>query len=125
MQRSWQRLLFGRAPKSLALRLTYLKANMSDLQLVMDWRDERKSPPRCLSCGGTEISHAGSIGHAEASYRLAFAHPGCGGELVVSTPPIRINMRTDDIVFDAEGQLIEVRPQRRPTLKDISRFLDY
>ncbi|WP_156767670.1 hypothetical protein [Candidatus Viadribacter manganicus] len=99
-------------------------AHVEEVMAALAWRDWRRSPPRCLEFGGIEIDHVGAIGFAPDPHRIAFAHPGCGGSLVVSTPDNRINMRTEDRVYDAEGRLLETKDPAPPSGRINTRFFD-
>jgi hypothetical protein len=85
-------------------------AHMFDPKSVAEVREQfllrrgialrRKSPPRCLCCGSTEI-------YAPEPYQ-PIIHPGCGGELrlVESTR----DMNAETLLCDIEGRHIEVDP---------------
>ena len=88
----------------------------------LEWRDARRSAPKCLECGSSDIDHVGAIGSAPEPHQIALKHPGCGGNLVVTTPEVRINIRTEDRLYDAEGRLLEVNEE--PTRSSGNRSLD-
>lgn len=100
------------------------RAQVEEIMAALAWRDSRRSPPRCLECGGTDIDHIGTIGFAPDPHRIALKHPGCGGGLLVSTPEFRINMRTEDRLYDAEGRLLEAKDPVPPGGRIDKRFLD-
>lgn len=100
------------------------RARIDEALAALEWRDARRSAPRCLECGGIEIDHVGAIGFAPEPHRIALKHPGCGGSLVVSTPQFNISMRTDDRLYDSEGRLLEIKDIERLGTRIDGRFLD-
>ena len=75
---------------------------------------DRKSPPRCLTCGSTNI-FALTIDDADrpshwydsaTPISIGVVHPGCGGELLVSCPGTYMSMFNDDRTYDLEGRAI-------------------
>jgi hypothetical protein len=56
------------------------------------WRQERSSPPRCLSCGSAAVEPLGED----------FRHPGCGGRFEVAETPWHLNTSVAFVV-PAEG----------------------
>jgi hypothetical protein len=47
---------------------------------MVQWRELRKAPPRCLRCGSTEVELWG-LSHALTCSPGTAPHPGCGGTL--------------------------------------------
>jgi len=88
---------------------------MMSLRLKKEWLRQRCSPPRCLSCGSTEIVNVdwennGSGGHAEPNRQMSrtFRHP-CGGRLVLtSSSGMRFNVAPRRFVVDPEGTLLRI-----------------
>jgi len=85
------------------------------LELKKEWLRYRRSPPRCLSCGSTQIvavdwENIASGGDAEATRRMTitFRH-ACGGRLVLTySSGIRFNVAPRRFVLDSEGHLLGI-----------------
>lgn len=72
----------------------------------------RESPPRCLLCSGTDVSGPipgdkfdPSIGNP-SPYHTGFLHPGCEGELLVSTSIMRISIAPTTRLYSVEGDFM-------------------
>ena len=68
------------------------------------WRRDRRSDPRCLECGGTEIA---SLGWATDRLIESFPHAGCNGALRLEEI-VRLTQSSFDR-YSSEGLLIDRR----------------
>lgn len=98
--------------------LGQLEENLLKLQKRYSVVGRRDSPPRCLKCGATEIMEV--YGYNDSAPPLTiwpdaepppaepidFVHPGCGGQVMTRSAPVRLMMRMKKKVYDIEGRLL-------------------
>jgi predicted nucleic acid-binding Zn ribbon protein len=65
------------------------------------WRRTRRSPPRCLECGSTNVESV-----PESSDQGELRHPSCGGVLSLTAMDLE-DLDSDPIRYDAEGIRLE------------------
>ncbi len=88
---------------------------------------DRNSPPRCLTCGSTNI-FAIPIDSSRLPHQydpatptsIGVTHPNCGGELHISWPGT-MSLFAEDRVYDLEGRAIPQEPQT-PDIERSSHF---
>jgi len=71
---------------------------------MLQFLELRSTPPRCLSCGCTEITpiKVPSLEESEVA-RLDFVHPGCGGAFTVSSSGMRLAMSFSRQLYNHNG----------------------
>ena len=82
--------------------------NMLSVDEVIElvrWRKGRVSPPRCLSCGSTNVT-AASLSNQGS---LVVPHQGCSGRLVSQGVHYRDGAMTD-VLLDEEGNQVDGEP---------------
>lgn len=100
--------------------LTGFKSNRAietvdkEIKKIQEWLpflNLRKDPPRCLTCGSTDIVKIG-VPHVKEgeTFQLTFTHPNCGGTFTVSNKKddsaIRFCMSFPPKLYDINGQAI-------------------
>ena len=110
-----------------ALAATKNRHDRRDLQNYLDLLERRQAPPRCLRCGGTELSFESPDGKWDH-----LVHPDCGGVLTLtaeryspSRADLPIPSRDDTLLYSFEGEYLSTldypalpRDWRRPRVKD-------
>lgn len=77
------------------------------LEQFLPFYEHRQTPPRCLTCGGGRFTPVRIPRPAwEKTEVMEFAHPGCGGRLLVTESPMRFMRRPWTKVFDTGGTFI-------------------
>lgn len=67
----------------------------------------RTSPPKCLRCGGTNITPVKLPSpKAGEELELKFKHPGCGGKLRTKQSSTRFHIRFPRRIYDLEGSFL-------------------
>ena len=84
---------------------------LTDYRLVREALSTRVSRARCLRCGSEDClrlpPHQVDYCGAESLPKpIGFEHPGCGGQLTISSDDTRINARLADKGYDLEGRLV-------------------
>lgn len=74
-------------------------------KLVYNWRESRESPPKCLTCGSTDIENIDTGVEIDDKRTLNFIHPKCGGELSVIMSDTRIGIQMPKYDYNGEGYL--------------------
>lgn len=71
----------------------------------------RKSPPRCLECGGVRVVAPlvpdKSFWDKQKPAATGFIHPDCGGELWADQDGMRISLRPSTRYYTGDGEFIE------------------
>lgn len=78
-----------------------LTDQLESLERRLDLIKRRSSPPKCLSCGSSEIVVLPAAGRG-------CYFPGCNGTLHADGEPIQISLVFDHRIYDSEGLLIQV-----------------
>lgn len=106
----------------------WANVRLHSLNLQLEWRLRRQSPPRCLSCGSTDIRFidwsaiavAGDLGPAR-HVSQKFEH-SCGGKLVRSyrteQGEIYLKLRARRYVLDPEGNVLRMEDEENGGLND-------
>jgi predicted Zn-ribbon and HTH transcriptional regulator len=103
-------LLILQGTSWLHLLLPAHRAQIRGTRNMIQWRQARISPPRCLECGSTDISE---LDFKEVSPVMAVAQRyqhSCGGTLIKDyryDSGIRINFGMATIWVDQEGNLVK------------------
>jgi len=84
---------------------------IKEIQDCLKFLNLRKAPPRCLTCGSTDVVNIVRPNVQEGeSVQLAFTHPGCGGTFTVKNSRndsgIRFNWRIYRRLYSVNGQFI-------------------
>ena len=72
------------------------RESLEEARNAVEWRKNRKSRPRCLTCGSHDVS----------SLDVSCIHPGCGGTFMTEETDIRIATRTKRKFYDTEGNFL-------------------
>jgi hypothetical protein len=91
--------------KDLVTEHVLTEADVDRMALPMErWLAKRRSPPRCLACGATEIVPHEPPGAPEdgPSVHTPFVHPGCGGTIAWFID-FSVECRGRGPQFDPEG----------------------
>jgi len=92
--------MFG---KKASERLRDIQREVSENQASLKMLSSRKSPPKCLNCGSTDISHKSAFDPPEY-------HPNCGGEVTRhENDNLRIIYRLQHKIYDLEGHFLHLR----------------
>ena len=78
---------------------TRTRRTRRDLERYLGLLERRRSPPRCLRCGSTEIIYASSD--------RSVVHPSCGGVLSASLSELRGQVRACTHLYTFEGEFLE------------------
>ena len=81
----------------------YLEDRLTYWRVCLHWRSTRKSLPRCLACGSTDVRSL--IAPDYDLPMLSFVHPQCGGTF--TTDDDFHGMQTLDESLDPEGYIIK------------------
>lgn len=79
------------------------KKTLAKAEALKDWRVIRKSPPKCLSCGSTNVREAHLWGSSE---KEPIRHLNCGGAFLVEESKVRISKRLKHRFYDVEGNFL-------------------
>ena len=102
----WLARLFGRAARSapdpVPVASSYEAQRLADLQLHHRLLDLRRSPNRCMQCGGTEVQ----LWPLRREPSVSPPHPGCGGHFVPDgmEDGVRLNYRCQANLFTFAGR---------------------
>lgn len=90
--------------KSFRDKAERLDEEIEEKELMLQFLELRSTPPRCLSCGCTEITpiKVPSLEESEVA-RLDFVHPGCGGAFTVSSSGMRLAMSFSRQLYNHNG----------------------
>lgn len=92
--------IFG---KQASGRLKNIKNEVSEIHASLKLLSTRKSPPKCLNCGSTDISH-------KSAFESPEYHPNCGGEVARhESDDLRIMYRLQHKIYDVEGNFLHLR----------------
>ncbi len=80
---------------------TRRKAYVRLLRSMLRWRRERRSPPRCLTCGSTKLEYF-TAGDGVSVF-ATLVHPGCGGVISFRGYCIDIVIGGDVAEYSPEG----------------------
>lgn len=72
-------------------------------EALRDWCRTRKSLPKCLTCGSTDVQETNLWGDQQ---KETIRHPNCGGEFQVEESEIRISKRLKHRFYDVEGNFL-------------------
>ena len=97
--------------KEIKRNYDYYIKELDILKWSIKFITNRKSLPRCLTCGSTEVSKLNipstSRGdEAGKKIRIGYKHPNCGGELYLETGTVSTFYQYNDIYYNTEGQRI-------------------
>lgn len=112
-------LLFGFIKRRKKPNLEFIKIYQNSLrkaEALRDWRGLRRSSPKCLTCGSTEVQEANLWGDQE---KEALRHPNCGGELRVEESEVRISKLLKHRFYDVEGNFLWEEEDRQYHSKQI------
>lgn len=125
--------------------LATLKADSSLQEDVEDWQfyanrladaedylsviTNRKSPPKCLSCGSDHavapvVSSTSGVESDGVPVPTGFTHPGCGGQITMSYDGFRIALQPQAHRFTPEGLRIEDQRVSGYSVPDYEYFDD-
>jgi hypothetical protein len=100
-----------------------VKKELDGVQMFYNVFQSRTSPPRCLTCGESNIVRVNiPEPHPNGRIPTGFTHPGCGGELIVEHFGGRFAMRfIKENVYSFDGKKIKEIPietggRTRPTI---------
>lgn len=84
---------------------------LAEYRLAREALSARVSRARCLRCGSEDClrlppHQVDYYGAESLSKPIGFEHPGCGGQLTISSDDTRINARLTDKGYDLEGRLV-------------------
>lgn len=109
---------------SLKSEIAILSDDIQEMREQLSFFENRKSSPRCLSCGSHRISSLPNFEYPdevddydEAKTVYVMPHPICGGAIKVHNPSIRFTMKMRERVFDIEG--IEIKNEVNFNAKQI------
>lgn len=88
------------------------KAALKEALQALGWRQKRLSPPRCLTCGSTNVENLLHYSSEPNQPEPDRHHPGCGGLLSSQMSSSRVSMDTPSRYYDSEGAFLEQRPYR-------------
>lgn len=84
---------------------------LAKYRLTREALSARVSQARCLRCGSEDClrlppHQVDDYGAESLPKPIGFEHPGCGGQLTISSDDTRINARLTDKGYDLEGRLV-------------------
>jgi hypothetical protein len=90
----------------------FARKKLDGVQMLYNVFQSRTSPPRCLTCGESNIVRVNIPEPPPNSViPTGFAHPGCGGQLIVEHTRFRIAMKfTQENVYSLDGKKIKEIP---------------
>lgn len=97
--------------------LQYRKSIIDAWTIALSAARDRRSRPRCFTCGSTEISYI--AGYDPESHEIAsFPHPNCNGSFV----PVASSFKNIDLLYlDHEGRRIVATEQGDPPKSPVGR----
>ena len=90
---------------------TVIDGKMKEIQMHLQFLNVRKDPPRCLTCGSTDIAFidAPYVQEGEMA-QLVFKHPDCGGTFTIrnskNNSSARFAMRFPLLLYSVDGRLM-------------------
>ncbi len=77
---------------------------------------ERKSPPKCLECSGSEIAcfDMPEFYEKKGPQQILFRHPGCNGQLWIEESDLRLAMQMRSRYYTLEGDFISEDDDQSP-----------
>lgn len=72
------------------------RKSLEEARNTIEWSKNRKSRPRCLTCGSHDVS----------SLDVSRIHPGCGGTFKIKETDICMAVRTKKKFYDTEGNFL-------------------
>ena len=118
-QSGWKKAL-GFSPRA-AMETRILRENCSFMSREIEEQERQikkteggRRVPRCLRCGSKSVfvmprMPAGldrERADSQQPIAIGLSHPGCGGELLASYSPIRLNMRFKTRIYSQEGTFL-------------------
>ena len=99
-----KRGILSRIIDSKKTELANLDEMIQNTTRMLQFLQARKSPPRCMTCGGTsyELIVIPSP-QPGATIDSGLIHPGCGGRLLVSVAPVIFNVEYEPKYYDSQG----------------------
>ena len=113
-----------RKSESAQRRIQYWHNRVQDLVQEIEVKGlvygQRRSPPRCLTCGSTQVSQLPEFPPLEAPHpcgnvagqmrspptKIGFRHPDCGGEILVQPSEAWVRIRIKLRRYDIDGRLL-------------------
>ncbi len=92
-----------------ASELKFYEQDLDEAQASIDWRAARKSGPKCLRCGSSDIDKKGLWDKKKREFYSDIEHPGCGGELSIEDSGMRLSLRHKHRFYDSEGNFLKER----------------
>lgn len=92
--------MFG---KQASRRLKNIQNEVNEIHAGLKLLSIRKSPPKCLNCESTDISH-------KSAFEPPEYHPNCGGEVTRhESDDLRIIYRLQHKIYDVEGHFLHLK----------------
>ncbi len=92
---------------TLDLAISELNSRLSTSTYWLDFITNRKSPPKCLSCGGSNFQYINTESKKSDIRENSSEHPGCGGKLYEQESGWRLSIGVLTVLYDIEGNRID------------------
>ena len=103
-------LMLGSTRQDRLNELERLSGLIDQLALI----GKRNGSERCLKCGSANVERFSGIyaglhpySSDQEAIQTGFLHPGCGGEFLASTCPIRFHLRFDPKFYSVDGYRLD------------------
>lgn len=96
-------------------RWMYYACQVEDCRDALRLALQRTAQPRCLACGSRRVTAPlVTVWSADSDEtkpaRTGFAHPGCGGEIMMAMDGLRVGLKPSISRYTPEGEFIENEP---------------
>ena len=101
------------SPEKTAEYVRFWESKLREVGRWMAMVRGRRSPPKCLECGGSRIVPFPAVVSAAAvttATALPYDHPGCGGRFVRRPPEVRVEVAAGRRLYDLDGNQVSGEP---------------